>query len=143
MIARLAADAVVLLHLVFVLFVVVGGVAVLRWPRLAWLHVPAAIWGSLVELAGWICPLTPVENALRRAAGDAGYPGAFLERYLMPVLYPAELTRTVQVTLGLVVVAVNAAVYGVAIARWRSRRRRGPGSVLDRHPSSREGRRAE
>ena len=113
---RLAADALVVLHLAFVAFVVLGGLLVLRWPRLAWAHVPAALWGAWIELAGWICPLTPLENQLRAAAGQAQYGTSFVEHYLMPVLYPAALTRELQWLLGGVVVGVNAVVYFVA---WR------------------------
>jgi hypothetical protein len=105
------AGVVVGLHLAFVLFVVLGGFLVLRWPRLAWLHLPAAVWGALIEFAGWVCPLTPLENQLRRAAGTAEYAGGFVEHYLLPVLYPAGLTRGTQYVLGAAVVGVNAAVY--------------------------------
>ncbi len=90
--ARLAADAVVLVHLAFVVFVVVGGFLAIRWPRIAWLHVPAALWGAWAELTATICPLTPLENALRRRAGETGYEGGFIEHYLIPLLYPAGLT---------------------------------------------------
>jgi hypothetical protein len=116
--ARIAADLIVLIHLGFVLFVVAGGFLALRWRWMPWLHLPAAVWGALIEFAGWICPLTPWENALRRAAGEAGYPGGFVEHYLLPVLYPAGLTREVQLALGLLVVAVNALAYAMV---WRRR----------------------
>ena len=106
------ANLIVLLHLGFVLFVVFGGLLVLRLPRVIWLHLPAAVWGAAVEFGGWLCPLTPLEILLRTRAGGEGYRGAFIEHYLMPILYPAGLTRTTQLVLGLVVVAVNAAVYG-------------------------------
>lgn len=122
---RLAADALALLHLGFVLFVAFGGLLVLRWPRLAWLHLPAAAWGAWVEFAGWFCPLTPLENALRRIAGTAGYSGGFIDHYLWPLIYPAGLTRDVQLALGLGVVAINTAVYGVLLAR-RARNRNRP-----------------
>ena len=121
---RLLADLVVALHLVFVLFVVLGGVLVLRWPGVAWLHLPAAVWGVLIEFAGWICPLTPLEKALRGRAGGAGYPGGFIEHYLLPVLYPSGLTRAVQLALGVLVIGVNLLVYS-QVAR-RARRRRVP-----------------
>lgn len=121
-ILRLLADAVVGLHFAFVLFVVLGGLPVLRWRRLAWVHLPAAAWGALIEFAGWICPLTPLENQLRRRAGEAGYAGGFVEHYVLPVLYPAELTREVQIALGLFVLVLNAGVYGWLL--WRRRRRR-------------------
>lgn len=119
---RLLADAVVVAHLLFILFVVFGGLLVLRWPRLALAHLPAACWGALIEIGGWICPLTPLENGLREAAGEAGYPGSFIGRYLLPVIYPAGLTRELQFVLAGVVVAVNLAVYAVLLRRWGARR---------------------
>ena len=119
MLARIGADAVLVVHLAFVLFVVLGGLAVLRWPKLAWVHLPAAVWGALVELVGWICPLTPLENALREAAGGAGYRGDFVEHYLVALLYPDELTRAMQIAFGTVVVLINAAIYVVAARRAR------------------------
>ena len=109
---RLLADLVLLLHLTFVLFVVAGGLLVLRWPRMAWLHLPAAAWGAVVELTGWICPLTPLENELRVLAGADTYGAGFIEHYILSLLYPAELTRDMQVILGMIVIGVNAAVYG-------------------------------
>ncbi len=123
---RLAADAVALLHLAFVLFVVFGGLPVWRWPRLAWLHLPAAGWGALVEFAGLTCPLTPLENALRRAVGEAGYAGGYIDHYLWPLLYPAGLTREGQWALGAGVLILNGAVYGALLVR-RHRRARSPG----------------
>lgn len=117
---RLLADGVLLLHLLFILFVVGGGPLVLRWPRLAWAHLPAAVWGAGIEFFGWICPLTPLENALRRLAGEAGYRGGFVEHYLLPVIYPGALTREIQIGLGLAVVAINAVAYGFVWRRvWR------------------------
>lgn len=113
------ADLVVIVHGLFILFVVAGGLLALRWPRVAWLHLPAAVWGVLIEWSGWICPLTPLENTLRQAAGQAGYSGGFVERYLLPLIYPAGLTPAVQLWLGLVVLVVNAAVYALW---WRRRR---------------------
>lgn len=117
---RLMADAVVLLHLAFILFVVLGGLAVLRWPRLAWLHVPAAIWGALIEFAGWICPLTPLENLLRERGGAAGYTGGFIDHYITSIIYPQGLTRTMQFGVGLFVLAINAFVYWTV---WRRSKR--------------------
>ncbi|MCT9117177.1 DUF2784 domain-containing protein [Cupriavidus gilardii] len=115
------ADAVVVLHLLFVAFVVAGGALLWRWPRVAWLHLPAALWGATVEWTGWICPLTPLENRLRLAAGEHGYAGGFVEQYLLPLLYPQALTRETQLWLGALVVGINVAVYPLW---WWSRRRR-------------------
>jgi len=114
---RLLADATVVLHLAFVLFVVAGGLVVVRRPRVAWVHLPAAAWGAWVEFAGWICPLTPVENWLRQQAGQAVYTVSFVDRYLLPVLYPSALTREAQWVMGGLVLAVNTVVYLVAVRR--------------------------
>ncbi len=119
MLYRLLADLVVVLHALFVAFVVAGGLLVLRRPRLALLHLPAAVWGALIEFSGWICPLTPLEKSLRAAAGQVGYRGGFIEHYLVPVLYPAGLTRGVQLVLGALVIAVNLGVYATLL--WRRR----------------------
>lgn len=105
----------VLLHLVFILFVSVGGLLVLRWPKLAWIHLPAVTWGTLIELTGWICPLTPLENRLRAAAGGPAYTGGFIDRYIAPIVYPAGLTRGMQLGLAVAVVAVNLAFYGALV----------------------------
>jgi hypothetical protein len=123
MLLRLAADALVLLHLAFILFVLCGGLLLLRWPRLVWLHLPAVAWGAVVELFHLLCPLTPWENQLRRAAGQAGYDGGFVEHYLIPLIYPAGLTPQIQLWLGGVVLLVNGVVYGWLIWRWRKRAR--------------------
>jgi hypothetical protein len=116
---RIAADAVLLAHLAFILFAVLGSLLVLRWRPLAWAHLPAALWAAVVELSGWICPLTPLEVALRRAAGDAGYSGGFIEHYLVAAIYPEGLTRTTQLVLGTAVIALNVAIYAVVLWRWR------------------------
>jgi hypothetical protein len=116
---RLLADGLVVVHAAFVGFVVVGGLLVLKWPRVAFVHVPAVAWGVVVELAGWVCPLTPLENQAREAGGGIAYKGDFIEHYLLPVLYPADLTRQMQWTLGVAAVLVNVAVYGLVIARGR------------------------
>jgi len=121
--ARLAADALVLAHLAFIVFVVLGGLLVAWRARMAWLHLPAAAWGAWIEASGAICPLTPWENRLRRLAGESGYPGGFVEHYLVPVVYPAGLTPALQARLALAVVAVNLIVYAAVIA-IRLRRRR-------------------
>ena len=107
----LLADVVVLLHLMFVLFVLLGGLLALKWQWIAWLHLPAAIWGVVVEFSGWICPLTPLENWLREKGGKASYRSDFIAQYLLPVLYPEDLTRDLQLLLGTGVVVLNAAVY--------------------------------
>ena len=109
------------LHLVFIIFVVVGGFMVVRWPRLVWVHLPAAIWAVLIELGGWTCPLTPLENWLRRRAGERGYQESFVEHYLLPVLYPEALTRNIQFVLAGAVVMINVTVY--ALFTWRAGRR--------------------
>jgi hypothetical protein len=120
--AGLLADAVVALHAAFVLFVIAGGLLVWWRPRLAALHVPAVAWGAWIEFSGAVCPLTPLENALRRAAGEAGYADGFVEHYLIPMLYPPGLTPRVQLALGGSAIAMNLAVYA-----WLcSRRRRVP-----------------
>jgi hypothetical protein len=119
---RLLADLVLVVHAAFVVFVVLGGLAVLRWPRLAWIHLPAASWGAGIEFAGGICPLTPLENHWRRLAGEQGYPGGFVEHYLMAALYPEGLTRDLQIALGLAVLAVNAALYVRVWSRMKSSR---------------------
>ncbi|MBW8328161.1 MAG: DUF2784 domain-containing protein [Thiobacillus sp.] len=117
------ADAVVIVHLLFVAFVMAGGFLLLRWPRLAWLHLPAAVWGALIEFTGRICPLTPLENRLRALHGESVYSGGFVEHYLLPVLYPENLTLLVQQGLGGVVVAVNLVAYALAYRAWRCRMR--------------------
>jgi hypothetical protein len=111
MTARLLAELVLGLHGLFILFVVLGGVLVGRWPRLAWLHLPAIAWAVWVTTSGSICPLTPIENALRRQAGEAGYSGGFVEHYLLGLIYPEGLTRQVQTALGLGVVLLNLGIY--------------------------------
>lgn len=120
---RLLADAVVVCHLAFIVFVLGGGFLVLRWPKVAWVHVPSAIWGALIEFEGWICPLTPLENRFRELAGEAAYRGDFVERYLLPIIYPENLTPAVQRVLGAAVIAVNTAAYALVIVRKRPSRR--------------------
>ena len=114
---QLVADLLVIAHFAFICFVVLGGLLVLKWPRLAVIHIPAAAWGALVEFQGWLCPLTPLEQHFRSAAGAAGYTGSFIEHYLLPVIYPAGLTRELQLQLGVFVVTVNAVIYGWLLAR--------------------------
>jgi Protein of Unknown function (DUF2784) len=117
MIYRALADATLLVHLVFVLFVALGAFLVVRWPRVAWLHVPAALWGIYIELSGRICPLTPLENSFRERGGEAGYAGGFIEHYVSAWIYPDGLTRNIQIWLGVVLVVLTAALY------WRAFRR--------------------
>ena len=117
---RVLADLVVGLHFVFVVFVVLGGLLVLRWPKLAYLHVPVAVYGSAIEFVGWICPLTPLENSLRRQAGEAGYSTGFVEHYILPLLYPSALTREIQLLLGLLVIGVNLGIYAYVVRRTRT-----------------------
>jgi len=117
LIYRALADLVLVIHLAFVLFVVLGGLLVLRRPRLAFIHIPAAIWGILIEYSGWICPLTPLENSFRRSGGEAGYSGGFIEHYIEPALYPAGLTRGAQIVLGSLALVVNLTAYGLVLAR--------------------------
>ena len=119
--ALMLADLLVVIHLLFVAFVVAGGFLLVRWPRLAWLHLPAATWGAFIEFSGGVCPLTPLENHLRALGGGATYGGDFVERYLLPVLYPAQLTLSLQQVLGAVVVAVNLVAYALAYRAWRRR----------------------
>ena len=121
MIYRVSADLVLALHLGFVVFVVLGGLLVLRWPAIMALHIPAAVWGVLIEFTGWICPLTPLENQLRVRGGELGYSGGFIEHYIQPLLYPSGLTRGTQVVLGSVVLILNLTAYWIVLSRHRHR----------------------
>ena len=118
----LLADLVLIVHLAFVTFVLCGGLLVLRWRWVAWLHLPAVAWGAIVEFTGWICPLTPLENWLRAQGGETSYRSDFIAQYLLPVLYPGDLTRDLQLLLGTGVVVLNTAIYWWL---WRSRARGG------------------
>lgn len=113
------ADLVVLVHLLFVVFALLGGLLVLRWLPLVFLHVPCMLWAATVEFLGLVCPLTPLEISLRQRAGQAGYEGGFVEEYLVPILYPGSLTPAIQIVLGFVVLAVNAWVYVLVIRKYR------------------------
>ena len=117
MIYRTLADIVVVVHFAFVLFAMFGGLLVLRWVRCAWLHLPAAVWAAGIEFGGWICPLTWLEDWLWRMGGQTPVPASFVERYLMPLLYPHALTRGVQVAIGLSVVVVNLVIYATVVRR--------------------------
>lgn len=112
MLTRFAADVVVLLHLMFIVFVVAGGFAVVWLRRFAWLHIPCAVWGAWIALTGGVCPLTPLENKLRAAAGQAGYSGGFFEHYVIPLVYPPGLTPRIQLMLGIAVIIINLGAYG-------------------------------
>lgn len=118
------ADAVLVLHFAFVLFVLFGGMLVLRYPRASWLHLPALFWGIAVEWADWICPLTPLENALRLRTGQAGYDNGFVEYWISAILYPLDLTPGLRYLLGLVLLALNAAVYARILSVRRNARKR-------------------
>jgi Protein of Unknown function (DUF2784) len=124
MIYRALADFVLLLHMAFVVFAALGGVLAFKWRRVAWFHIPAALWAALIEFVGWECPLTPLENWLRRKGGEAGYQTGFIERYLLPLIYPAPFPRTLHVVLGLLVLGVNLAIYWRLWRRSASTRRR-------------------
>ena len=116
---RIAADSVLVLHFAFVLFVALGGLLVFRWQWIAWVHLPIAIYGAAIEFVGFICPLTPFENWLRRSSGEAGYAGDFIGHYITAVLYPSGLTRGMQLVLGAGVVPLNVIDYAI----WLRRRR--------------------
>lgn len=115
---QILADLIVIFHLGFVLFAVFGGFLVFKWKKFAWLHVPAFLWAALIEFAGWICPLTPLENRLRELAGATSYRTDFVGHYLLPLLYPAELTRSLQIILGILVLGCNLGIYGWLL--WRA-----------------------
>jgi len=118
---RLMADIVVVIHFAFTIFVLLGGILTIWWRKIIWLHIPAAVWGALIEFAGWICPLTPLENRLRAKGGQAGYPGGFVEEYVLPVIYPAGLTRETQIILGIFVITVNLVIYWKVFIKYRTR----------------------
>jgi hypothetical protein len=120
MIWRALADLVLLIHLAFIVFVIVGGFFASRWRWLPWIHLPAVAWAIILEFSGWICPLTPLENSLRQASGEAGYPGGFLEHYLVPVVYPEALTPEIQIYIGLGVLLINGMAYSIL---WKGRTR--------------------
>ena len=119
---QLFADLVVVIHFAFVFFSVLGALLAIRWRRIIYLHLPAAVWAAWIEFSGRICPLTPLENWLRLKGGGAGYSGDFIGHYLLPILYPSGLTRKVQFVLGGVVVGLNIIIYGYILF---ARKRRG------------------
>ena len=114
---HIAADLIVVLHFLFVFYVVLGGLGGLWRPKLLRLHLPALIWGVVIEFTGWICPLTPLENLLRQKGGGIGYTGGFVEQFIIPILYPAGLTRNVQILLGSAVIIINLIIYGMIVRR--------------------------
>jgi hypothetical protein len=120
--AALAADAVVVLHLLFILLVAFGGLLVVWRGRWAWLHLPVLAWGIWISVTHRVCPLTPLENTLRRAAGEAGYPGSFIDHYLVPLIYPAGLTPAHQLGIAALLVGSNVLLYGWAVFRHRRSR---------------------
>lgn len=117
------ADGVLVFHLAFIVFVVLGALLVLRWPWVAVLHVPSFLWGAVMEFAGWICPLTPLELHLRALAGTSGYEVRFLEHYLLRLIYPGSLTRGMQIAIGAGVLAVNGLLYARLLLRALARKR--------------------
>ena len=121
----LLATLVVLFHFALILFVILGGLLAFRWKRAPWLHLPALAWGGFVEVTGRICPLTPLENHLRRAAGAGDYAGGFIEQYLIPIMYPPGLTSQVQFALAGALVAANVTIYALVLRRWRRAARAG------------------
>lgn len=117
MLARLAADLLVLIHLSFIIFVVLGGLLALRWPRVAWVHLPAAAWGAWIEFTKGICPLTPLEKSLREQAGQTAYDGGFIEEYVIPIIYPPGYSPEVATVLGILVLTINLLIYALVV--WR------------------------
>jgi hypothetical protein len=118
----LLADGIVVLHLLFILFVVSGGFLALKWVKIVYLHIPAAVWGVYIEFSGKICPLTPLENWLRLKSGQIGYEGDFIERYVIPVIYPVNLTRDMQITLGVIALLINVLAYSVLLVKLKKRK---------------------
>ncbi|MDJ0803663.1 MAG: DUF2784 domain-containing protein [Desulfobacterales bacterium] len=126
MICRFMADATLVVHLLFIVFAVVGAFAALRWRWLIWVHLPCALWAVAIEWGGWICPLTPLEVFFRRCASQAGFAGGFVQHYLLPVIYPPNLTRDIQIGLGVFVLGINLLAYALVVRRTGWKRRRPP-----------------
>lgn len=118
---RLLADLLLLTHFAFIIFVLLGGLLMLKWPQVAWLHIPAALWGVLTEILSLPCPLTPMEKYFQRLAGDAPYEGDFIAHYLLPVIYPAALTPNIQILLGIIVIVVNIVIYTYVLTHMNQR----------------------
>lgn len=123
MLYQILAELVLGIHFLFIMYVVCGALLVVKWNWTVVLHLPAALWGSVIMFAGWICPLTPLENHLRQLAGGEGYDGSFIEQYIMPLVYPEPLTRELQIYLGIAVVSINVVLYGLVVRRMRMWRR--------------------
>jgi hypothetical protein len=121
---NILANAVISIHLLFIVFVVCGGLLVIRWPKLTFVHLPAAIWGAAVEICGWICPLTPLENHFRKLAGESPYSGDFISRYLLNIIYPGNLTATMQQAFGGLVIGLNLIFYIIALRKYLSGKHR-------------------
>jgi len=113
-----AADLIVLIHFCFILFVIFGGLLVLKWRKIIWLHLPAAVWGTLIEFFGWICPLTILENQLRLDNNGGAYTTGFIEHYIIPLIYPEGLTPEIQIILGIAVIVVNLFIYTLVVKKW-------------------------
>ena len=124
MLAKVSADLLVAVHFAFIVFVVLGGFLVLKWGKVAILHIPCVLWGALIEFSGWICPLTPVERYLREVAGGEAYSGGFIDHYIMPLVYPTGLTREMQISLGIIILISNLGIYGLVIFRRTKRKER-------------------
>lgn len=115
----LPADLIVIIHFSFILFVILGGLLVIKWKKFIWLHIPAAIWGMLIEFFGWFCPLTTLENQLRQNKNGEAYSSGFIEHYIIPLIYPEGLTREIQIALGIAVVIINLLIYSLVIKKWK------------------------
>jgi Protein of Unknown function (DUF2784) len=126
MLLSVAADALAIAHLAFIVFVMLGGLLLLKWRWLIYLHLPAVAWGTLIELRGWLCPLTPLEQHFRKLAGESGYSGGFVQHYLLPLIYPAGLTRDVQTLLALCVITANLVIYALIYVKYQRNSRQQP-----------------
>ena len=126
MLYSILADTLVVVHLAFIIFVMLGGLLLLKWRRLIYLHLPAVAWGTLVELRGWLCALTPLEQHFRKLAGETGYSGGFVQHYLLPIIYPAGLTRDMQTLLAICVITANLSIYAVIYVIYRRNSRQHP-----------------
>jgi len=133
---RVLANLVLALHVAFVAFAILGGLLALRWRWIPWLHLPAVLWGAVVEFTGWTCPLTPLENSLRRAGSSQVYSGDFVQHYLSPLLYSTTLTRSDQISYGLGLLLINAAIYGFLFHRLHRARLAAQAAAAGRPPAS-------